>query len=161
MSTERTDNPTPAIDTDVAERLTLALTELTSTLETARNLRYFQMAERPGRFLTYNFLGGVVRGVGFALGSSTGCGEGPAPSDRRFFFSTRTDFERPWLKLWRTWPDSTVRRTLSVILRPPRAVLPSVSFVSLIRVRIQFIRVSECGAALAVALKPRGRRKNL
>jgi hypothetical protein len=23
----------------------------------------------------------------------------PAPSDRRFFFSTRTDFERPWLKL--------------------------------------------------------------
>src|SRR5262249_33650761 len=74
----------------------------------------------------------AARGEGLGLGSSTGCGVGPAPSDRRFFFSTRTDFDRPWLKLWRTWPDSTVRRTLRVILRP-RAALPSVSFVSLIR----------------------------
>ena len=78
-----------------------------------------------------NGLGG--RGAGFcAAGSSTACAAPPAPIARRFFFSTRTDFERPWLKLWRTWPDSTVRRTLRVILRPPRAVLSSVSLVSLI-----------------------------
>ena len=32
---------------------------------------------------------------------------------RFFFFSTTTDFDRPWLKLCRTWPDSTVRFKLS------------------------------------------------
>ncbi len=49
---------------------------------------------------------------------------------RVFFFSTTTDFERPWLKLWRTWPDSTVRFRLNGLLPPPRSVLSVVSFVS-------------------------------
>ena len=35
----------------------------------------------------------------FGFGSSTGCAAGVAPTARRFFFSTRTDLERPWLKL--------------------------------------------------------------
>ena len=39
----------------------------------------------------------AVATLGF--GSSTGCAAGVAPTARRFFFSTRTDFERPWLKL--------------------------------------------------------------
>ena len=70
MSTEHTDEPTLAVDSGVAERLTAALTELNGTLERARNLRYLQMAERPGRFLAYNFLGGIARGVGFAFGAT-------------------------------------------------------------------------------------------
>ena len=57
----------------------------------------------------------------------------PAPEIVRFFFfSTTTDFERPWLKLWRTWPDSTVRFRLSGLRVSPRSVLSVVSFVSLI-----------------------------
>ena len=46
----------------------------------------------------------------------------PAPEMVRFFFfSTTTDFERPWLKLCRTWPDSTVRFRLNGLRGARRA----------------------------------------
>jgi hypothetical protein len=43
-----------------------------------------------------------------AAGASAAGAPG-AVSLRVLRFSTTTDFERPWLKLCRTWPDSTVR----------------------------------------------------
>ena len=70
--------------------------------------------------------------LGFGDSSTGWAVLGAPPTARRFFFSTSTDLERPWLKLWRTCPDSTVRRTLSVIFLEPRAVLSSVSLISLI-----------------------------
>ena len=40
---------------------------------------------------------------------------------RFFFFSTTTDFDRPWLKLCLTWPASTVRFRLSGLRAQRRA----------------------------------------
>ena len=82
-------------------------------------------------------------------------------STRRFFFSTRTDLERPWLKLWRTWPDSTVRRTLSVILRSATVfAFGLVSFAHSCSVSDPCL-VCKCRNALAVALDTRGCREEL
>ena len=54
---------------------------------------------------------------------------------RFFFFSTTTDFERPWLKFCRTWPDSTVRFKLNGLRgASPRKVFSVVSFVSVMHV---------------------------
>jgi hypothetical protein len=35
---------------------------------------------------------------------------------RRFTFSTTTCFVRPWLKLWRTTPCSTLRLSVNVLV---------------------------------------------
>ena len=53
---------------------------------------------------------------------------------RFFFFSTTTDFDRPWLKLCRTWPDSTVRFKLRGLRGDTVRVLSLVSLVSLMHV---------------------------
>jgi len=71
-SMESDDARHPLANTDVNEivRLTQALTELTRVIERMRRPRYFEMVERPSRFLFYNFLGGVLRGVGGAVGAT-------------------------------------------------------------------------------------------
>ncbi len=69
---------------------------------------------RRGRSLRLARRGGG-RGAGAAGRGAAGAGAGAAaaagaagvfarPNTRRFTFSTTTDFERPWLKLWRTVP---------------------------------------------------------
>ena len=66
-------------------------------------------------------------------GSSVASIGGASVSEPSFLvlrFSTTTDFERPWLKFCRTWPDSTVRWSDSGLRTPPRRVLSVVSFVS-------------------------------
>ena len=63
---------------------------------------------------------------------STPPSPGP-PSLRVFFFSTTTDLDRPWLKFWRTLPDSTVRWSESGLRPPERRVLSVVSFDSVMR----------------------------
>src|SRR5208283_202726 len=57
--------------------------------------------------------GGGVEGAAGDGGAGVGAGwafaSGPLPGARRFTFSTTTTLERPWEKLWRTRPCSTVR----------------------------------------------------
>ncbi len=53
---------------------------------------------------------------------------------RFFFFSTTTDFDRPWLKLCRTWPASTVRFKLNGLRGVTDSVLSVVSLVSVMHV---------------------------
>jgi len=43
---------------------------LTKLVEQLRSKRYLQMIDNPKRFLFYNFLSGIARGVGFAFGAS-------------------------------------------------------------------------------------------
>ena len=66
----------------------------------------------------------------FAGVASIGGASASEPSFLVLRFSTTTDFERPWLKFCRTWPDSTVRCSDSGLRAPPRRVLSVVSFVS-------------------------------
>ena len=64
--------------------------------------------------------GARATGSGAATGSGFGASASPGrPRMRRFFTSTTTVFERPWLKLCFTLPVSTVRR------RPRGARVPS------------------------------------
>ena len=70
--------------------------------------------------------------------------------------TTKTDFDRPWLKFLRTWPDSTVRLRLSVIERELRMVFPLSSFVSLIFHQILPSGGSECSATRAKFFQARG-----
>ena len=59
---------------------------------------------------------------------------------RFFFFSTTTDFDRPWLKLCLTWPASTVRFRLNGLRgAAPRNVFSVVSFVSVMHVLCWFM----------------------
>ena len=59
---------------------------------------------------------------------------------RFFFFSTTTDFDRPWLKLCLTWPASTVRFRLNGLRgAAPRNVFSVASFVSVMHVLCWFM----------------------
>ena len=72
---------------------------------------------------------GPLHHLGRADAPASACARGvlglsPPPGAeivRFFFFSTTTDFERPWLKLCWTWPDSTVRFRLSGLRGARRA----------------------------------------
>src|SRR5690606_7304534 len=65
--------------------------------------------------------------------AAVGASSGSCPAMVRFlFFSTTTDFDRPWLNFCCTWPDSTVRFRLSGLRAPVSTVFSVVSFVSLI-----------------------------
>ena len=70
-------------------------------------------------------------------------------------FSTTTDFERPWLKFCRTWPDSTVRWSDSGLRTPPRRVLSVVSFVSVMLFPLK-LQNSTHEAALSMRRSPTG-----
>ena len=80
-----------------------------------------------GATATFALIGSGFFSAGFGGASTAPPG---AEIVRLRFFSTRTDFERPWEKFCRTWPDSTVRRKLNGFL-PPAVSLCSVSLVSL------------------------------
>src|SRR6266436_1496370 len=59
------------------------------------------------------------RGVdtaGAAAGADSMALPSPGPTVRRFTFSTTTAFVRPWLKLWRTTPCSTLRLSVNVLV---------------------------------------------
>lgn len=43
---------------------------LTKLVEELRSRRYLQRIDKPKRFLFYNFIAGIVRGVGVAIGAS-------------------------------------------------------------------------------------------
>ncbi len=72
-------------------------------------------------------------GAAACTGASGGISTPPGPSLRVFFFSTTTDFERPWLKFCRTWPDSTVLCSESGLRAPALSVLSDWSFESVMR----------------------------
>src|SRR5581483_8042408 len=55
--------------------------------------------------------------AGSASARAVGSGAEPGPMTRFFLTSTVTVFERPWEKLWRTWPDDSGGRRNSS--RPP------------------------------------------
>ena len=73
-----------------------------------------------------------------AGGATSGSASLPGPpSLRDFFFSTTTDFDRPWLKFCRTWPDSTVRCSDSGFRPPALRVLSVWSLESVMRLSVQ------------------------
>jgi hypothetical protein len=47
-----------------------SVTVLTKLVEELRSRRYLQRIDKPKRFLFYNFISGIVRGIGVALGAS-------------------------------------------------------------------------------------------
>jgi len=70
MESDDVKHPLTNADTDEIVQLTQALTKLTQVVERVCGPRYFEMVERPRRFLFYNFLGGVIRGLGGAIGAT-------------------------------------------------------------------------------------------
>lgn len=46
------------------------INNLTEVLERISNKRFFKIIESPSKFMLYNFLGGLARGFGFAIGAS-------------------------------------------------------------------------------------------
>src|SRR5262249_18645131 len=78
----------------------------------------------------------------FAAGARSGTAgsalASPGPETRRFTFSTTTALLRPWLKLWRTTPCSTLLRfSVSVLLGVPLSFSPLFFVVSAIPIQFR------------------------
>lgn len=50
--------------------LTESIIVLTKLIRQLRSEKYLQMIENPKKFLFYNFLSGISRGIGFVLGTT-------------------------------------------------------------------------------------------